>query len=92
MIEQALNLALSVVLLYLDLGAHKIESRTAALFSLHWLFGHVNLYELGGNIRALINLNLPIRLNYKHMLHVELRDIIKERVQHQNKLYESSFK
>jgi len=32
-----------VVLLYLDLGAHKIESRTAALFSLHWLFGYVNI-------------------------------------------------
>lgn len=59
MIEQALNLALSVVLLYLDLGAHKIESRTAALFSLHWLFGYVNLYKLGREYeRALINLNL----------------------------------
>lgn len=65
MIEQALNLALSVVLLYLDLGAHKIESRTAALFSLHWLFGYVNLYKLGREYeRALINLNLSNRLNY----------------------------
>lgn len=65
MIEQALNLALSVVLLYLDLGAHKIESRTAALFSLHWLFGYVNLCELGREYeRALINLNLSNRLNY----------------------------
>jgi len=26
------------------------------------------------------------------MLHVELRDIIKERVQHQNKHYKSSYK
>lgn len=65
MIEQALNLALSVVLLYLDLGAHKIESRTAALFSLHWLFGYVNLCELGREYeRALINSNLSNRLNY----------------------------
>ena len=65
MIEQVLNLTLSVVLLYLDLGAHKIESRTAALFSLHWLFGYVNLYELGREYeRALINSNLSNRLNY----------------------------
>lgn len=65
MIEQALNLALSVVLLYLDLGAHKIESRTAALFSLHWLFEYVNLYKLGREYeRALINSNLSNRLNY----------------------------
>ena len=65
LIEQALNLALSVVLLYLDLGAHKIESRTAALFSLHWLFGYVNLYKLGREYeRALINSNLSNRLNY----------------------------
>ena len=65
MIEQALNLALSVVLLYLDLEAHKIESRTAALFSLHWLFGYVNLYKLGREYeRALINSNLSNRLNY----------------------------
>ena len=63
MIEQALNLALSVVLLYLDLGAHK-KSRTA-LFSLHWLFGYVNLYKLGREYeRALINSNLSNRLNY----------------------------
>ena len=82
-----------MVLLCLDLGAHKIESRKAALFSLHWLFGYVNLYELGREYeRALINLNLPNRPNYKHMLHVELRDIIKEHVQHQNKLYKSSYK
>ena len=78
-----LKLALSVVLLCLDLGfyrRHKIESR----FRLHWLFGYVNLYELGREYeRALINLNLPNRLNYKHMLRVELRDMIKERVQHQ---------
>jgi hypothetical protein len=50
MIAQVLNLALSVILLCLDLGfyrTHKIESRTAVLFRLHWLFGHVNLYELG---------------------------------------------
>ena len=65
MIEQVLNLALSVVLLYLDLGAHKIESRTAALLSLHWLFGYVNLYKLGREYeRALINSNLSNRLNY----------------------------
>ena len=65
MIEQVLNLTLSVVLLSLDLGAHKIESRTAALFSLHWLFGYVNLRELGREYeRALINLNLSNRLNY----------------------------
>jgi hypothetical protein len=85
-----------VVLLCIDLGfyrTHKIESRTAALFRLHWLFGYVNLYELGQEYeRALINLNLPNRLNYKHMLRVELRDMIKERVQHQNKLYKSSYK
>jgi hypothetical protein len=63
--EKVLNLTLSVVLLYLDLGAHKIESRTAALFSLHWLFGYVNLCELGREYeRALINLNLSNRLNY----------------------------
>ena len=97
MIEQVLKLALSVVSLCLDLGfhkTHKIESRTAALFRLHWLFGYLNLYELEGREyeRALINLNLPIRLNYKHLLHVELRDMIKEHVQHQNKLYKSSFK
>jgi hypothetical protein len=96
MIEQALNFALSLVVLYLDLGfyrTHKIESRTAALFRLHWLFGYVNLYEQGREYeRALINLNLPNRPNYKHMLHVELRDIIKERVQHQDKLYKSSYK
>jgi hypothetical protein len=96
MIAQVLNLALSVILLCLDLGfyrTHKIESRTAVLFRLHWLFGYVNLYELGREYEgALINLNLPIRLDYKHMLNVELRDIIKERVQHQNKLYKSSFK
>lgn len=61
MIEQALNLALSVVLLYLDLGAHKIESRTAALFSLHWLFGYVNLYKLGRAYEpALIDSNLSL--------------------------------
>jgi hypothetical protein len=79
------------LLLCLDLGfyrTHKIESRTAALFRLHWLFGYVNLYELGREYeRVLINLNLPKRLTYKHMLRVELRDMIKERVQHQNKLY-----
>jgi len=96
MIEQVLNLALSVVLLCLDLGfyrTHKIESRTAALFRLQWLFGYVNLYELGREYeRALINLNLPNRLNYKHMLCVELRDMIKECVHHQNKLYKSSYK
>ena len=68
MIEQVLNLALSVILLCLDLGfyrTHKIESRTASLFSLHWLFGYVNLCELGREYeRALINLNLSNRLNY----------------------------
>lgn len=91
MIEQVLNLALSVILLCLDLGFYRTHK--IVLFRLHWLFGYVNLYELGREYEgALINLNLPIRLNYKHMLNVELRDIIKERVQHQNKLYKSSFK
>jgi hypothetical protein len=40
--EQVLKIALSVVLLCLDLGfykMHKIESRTAAFIRLHWLFG-----------------------------------------------------
>jgi len=66
MIEQALNLALSVVLLELGFyRAHNIKSGTAALFSLHWLFGYVNLYKLGRAYeRALIDSNLSNRLNY----------------------------
>lgn len=96
MIEQVLNLALSVILLCLDLGfIERIRLNHGRRYCLDYIgcFGYVNLYELGREYEgALINLNLPIRLNYKHMLNVELRDIIKERVQHQNKLYKSSFK
>ena len=88
-----LDLTLSVVLLYLDLGAHKIESRMAALFSLHCVYGYVNLCELGWEYEsALINLNLLNRLNYQTYVACSITYIIKEHVQHQNKLYKSSYK
>ena len=63
------------------------------MFRLYWLFGYVNLNVLGQEYeRALIILNLLNRLNFKHMLRVELRDTIKKRVQHQDKLYKLLYK